>query len=73
MPSLSRSAAFSAPRILNELVRLTDSIFRNTLPSAIDDSHGEGSSGVFGSRVAEAAARLVNVEDRRQRHAVILG
>ena len=50
MPSLSRIAAFSAPRILNELVRLTDSSFRNTLPPAIDDSQDEGRSGVFGSR-----------------------
>ena len=50
MPSLIRNAAFMAPRILNELVRLSDSIFRNTLPSAIDDNHDEGRSGVLGRR-----------------------
>src|SRR5689334_19795498 len=52
MPSLSRSAALRAPRILNELVRFSDSTLRWTSPSLIDDSHGEGSSGVRGMREA---------------------
>ena len=51
LSSLNRSAAFSAPRILNECVRFNDSIFRKTSPSAMDESHDEGSSGVRGRRV----------------------
>ena len=48
--STIRIAAFMAPRILNELVRLTDSSLRKTRPPAIDDSHVEGASGVLGKR-----------------------
>jgi hypothetical protein len=36
---------------LNEFVRFSDSIFRNTSPSAMDDNHDEGRSGVRARRV----------------------